>query len=433
MAREEVTVALLGGGTVGTSVVELLTEHAEDFRERIGAPVRLTAVAVRDASKTRPGIPSELITDDVVAVASSGVDIVVELMGGIEPARESILAAMAAGSSVVTANKALLAEDGARLFKAAEQHKVDLSFEASVAGAIPLLRPLRESLAGDRVRKVMGIVNGTTNFMLTKMDEESVEYADVFAEADALGYLESDPSLDVDGHDAAAKAAILAELAFHTRVTLADVHVEGIAYVTADDMAAARDMGFVIKLLAIAEKIDDSEEAGVIVRVHPTMLPRTHPLAAVRESFNAVFVEADAAGQLMFYGRGAGGHPTASAVLGDLVAAARNRVSGSRGPGESTYTALPVLPIGRAFTEYYVNLDVADRPGVLATVAAAFAENGVSIQVVHQEGHGDDAGLVVRTHLATDAALEATVEQLRGLDTVCRVVGVMRVEGDEQP
>jgi len=395
--------------------------------------VRLTAVAVRDASKARPGIPSELITDDAVAVASSGVDIVVELMGGIEPARECILAAMAAGSSVVTANKALLAEDGARLFQAAEQHGVDLSFEASVAGAIPLLRPLRESLAGDRVRKVMGIVNGTTNFMLTKMDEEGVEYSDVFAEADALGYLESDPSLDVDGHDAAAKAAILAELAFHTRVTLADVHVEGIADVTADDMAAARDMGFVIKLLAIAEKVDDSEDSGVIVRVHPTMLPRTHPLAAVRESFNAVFVEADAAGQLMFYGRGAGGHPTASAVLGDLVAAARNRVSGSQGPGESTYTALPVLPIGRAYTEYYVNLDVADRPGVLASVAAAFAENGVSIQVVHQEGHGDDAGLVVRTHLATDAALEATVEQLRGLDTVRRVVGVMRVEGDEQP
>ncbi len=395
--------------------------------------MRLTAVAVRDASKARPGIPSELITDDAVAVASSGVDIVVELMGGIEPARECILAAMAAGSSVVTANKALLAEDGARLFQAAEQHGVDLSFEASVAGAIPLLRPLRESLAGDRVRKVMGIVNGTTNFMLTKMDEEGVEYSDVFAEADALGYLESDPSLDVDGHDAAAKAAILAELAFHTRVTLADVHVEGIADVTADDMAAARDMGFVIKLLAIAEKVDDSEDSGVIVRVHPTMLPRTHPLAAVRESFNAVFVEADAAGQLMFYGRGAGGHPTASAVLGDLVAAARNRVSGSQGPGESTYTALPVLPIGRAYTEYYVNLDVADRPGVLASVAAAFAENGVSIQVVHQEGHGDDAGLVVRTHLATDAALEATVEQLRGLDTVRRVVGVMRVEGDEQP
>lgn len=430
-ARDEVTVALLGGGTVGSSVASLLTEHAPDFRERVGAPVRLTGVAVRDTARSRPGIPRELMSGNPLEVATSGADIVVELMGGIDTARECILAAMAAGSSVVTANKALLAEDGATLFEAAERYGVDLYFEASVAGAIPLLRPLRESLAGDRVRKVMGIVNGTTNFMLTKMDEQGVEYADVFAEAGALGYLEADPSLDVDGHDAAAKAAILAELAFHTRVTLGDVHVEGIADVTADDMAAARNMGFVIKLLAIAELVEDAGESGVIVRVHPTMLPRTHPLAAVRESFNAVFIEADAAGQLMFYGRGAGGDPTASAVLGDVVAAARNRVSGSRGPGESTYSSLPILPIGHARTEYYVNLDVADRPGVLASVATAFAENGVSIQVVHQEGHGEDAGLVVRTHLATDAALSATVEQLRSLDTVRRVVGVMRVEGEE--
>ena len=425
-----ITVALLGGGTVGASVVELLTEHAADFAERVGVPLRLTAVAVRDASKPRPSIPTDLLSDDPMAVATSGVDIVVELMGGIEPARSCILAAMAAGSSVVTANKALLAEDGATLYEAAARHGVDLYFEASVAGAIPLLRPLRESLAGDRVRKVIGIVNGTTNYMLTKMDEDGVAYADVFDEANALGYLEADPSLDIDGHDAAAKAAILAELAFHTRVTLSDVHVEGISSVTADDMAAARDMGFVIKLLAIAELIDDGEP-GVIVRVHPAMLPRTHPLAAVRESFNAVFVEADAAGQMMFYGRGAGGHPTASAVLGDVVAAARNKISGSRGPGESTYRQLPILPIGQATTEYYVNLDVADRPGVLASVANAFSDHGVSIQVVHQEGHGEDAGLVVRTHRASDAALHATVEQLRGLDTVRRVVGVMRVEGEQ--
>lgn len=428
--HDEVTIALLGGGTVGTSVVEIVREHSEDLAERVGAPLRVTAVAVRDVSRPRPGIPAELLSQDPMAVATSGADIVVELMGGIEPARSCILAAMAAGSSVVTANKALLAEDGASLYAAAEQHGVDLYFEASVAGAIPLLRPLRESLAGDRVRKVMGIVNGTTNFMLTKMDEEGVAYSDVFDEANELGYLEADPSLDVDGHDAAAKAAILAELAFHTRVTLSDVHVEGISQVTADDMAAARDMGFVIKLLAIAELVE-GDGPGVIVRVHPTMLPRSHPLAAVRESFNAVFVEADAAGQMMFYGRGAGGHPTASAVLGDVVAAARNRLSGSRGPGESTYTQLPVLPIGLAQTEYYVNLDVADKPGVLASVATAFADHGVSIQVVHQEGHGDDAGLVVRTHRASDAALRATVDQLRGLDTVRRVVGVMRVEGEQ--
>lgn len=428
--HEEVTIALLGGGTVGTSVVDLVREHADDLAERVGAQLRITSVAVRDLSRPRPGISGELLSDDPMAVATSGADIVVEVMGGIEPARSCILAAMEAGSSVVTANKALLAEDGASLYEAAQRYGVDLYFEASVAGAIPLLRPLRESLTGDRVRKVMGIVNGTTNFMLTKMDEEGVAYTDVFDEANELGYLESDPSLDVDGHDAAAKAAILAELAFHTRVTLSDVYVEGISEVTADDMTAAKDMGFVIKLLAIAELID-GESPGVIVRVHPTMLPRAHPLAAVRESFNAVFVEADAAGQLMFYGRGAGGHPTASAVLGDVVAAARNRLSGSRGPGESTYTQLPVLPIGQAQTEYYVNLDVADKPGVLASVATAFADNGVSIQVVHQEGHGDDAGLVVRTHRASDAALRATVDQLRGLDTVRRVVGVMRVEGEE--
>lgn len=428
--HEEVTIALLGGGTVGTSVVDLVREHADDLAERVGAQLRITSVAVRDLSRPRPGISDDLLSDDPMAVATSGADIVVEVMGGIEPARSCILAAMEAGSSVVTANKALLAEDGASLHEAAQRYGVDLYFEASVAGAIPLLRPLRESLTGDRVRKVMGIVNGTTNFMLTKMDEEGVAYTDVFDEANELGYLESDPSLDVDGHDAAAKAAILAELAFHTRVTLSDVYVEGISEVTADDMTAAKDMGFVIKLLAIAELID-GESPGVIVRVHPTMLPRAHPLAAVRESFNAVFVEADAAGQLMFYGRGAGGHPTASAVLGDVVAAARNRLSGSRGPGESTYTQLPVLPIGQAQTEYYVNLDVADKPGVLASVATAFADNGVSIQVVHQEGHGDDAGLVVRTHRASDAALRATVDQLRGLDTVRRVVGVMRVEGEE--
>ena len=420
------TVALLGGGTVGASVARLLTENARDLEERVGAPVVLTAVAVRDTAKPRAGVPADLITDDARAVAGSGVDIVVELMGGIEPARTLILAAMAAGSSVVTANKALLAADGASLYEAAARNGVDLYFEAAVAGAIPLLRPLRESLAGDRVTKVLGIVNGTTNFMLTKMDEEGVDYAEVFAEAEALGYLEADPSLDVDGHDAAAKAAILAELAFHTRVTLDDVYCEGIANVTAEDIRAAQQMGFVIKLLAVAERTD----AGVIVRVHPTMLPRSHPLATVRGAFNAVFIEAESAGEMMFYGRGAGGAPTASAVLGDLVSAARNRVSGGRGPGESTYTNLPVLPVGAALTRYYVNLSVTDRPGVLASIASAFSDNGVSIQVVRQDGHGDEAGLIVRTHRATDAALRRTVEQLSGLDTVRRVLGVMRVEGE---
>jgi homoserine dehydrogenase len=422
------TVALLGGGTVGSQVVRLLGETADDLAARIGAPLKVIGVGVRDLTKQRHGIDSTLLTTDVAALAASGADIVVELMGGIEPARSLILAAMAAGSSVVSANKALLAADGATLHAAAEKHGVDLYYEASVAGAIPLLRPLRESLAGDKVRRVLGIVNGTTNFILTKMDEQGADYGDALAEAQALGYAEADPTADVGGHDAAAKAAILAGLAFHTRVTIDDVYVEGIEQVTLADVVVAREMGFVVKLLAVAELTPD--EHGIVVRVHPTMVPRTHPLAAVRDSFNAVFVEADAAGQVMFYGRGAGGAPTASAVLGDIVAVARHRVSGSRGPGESTYAGLSVRPISEATTRYYVNLDVTDRPGVLARVAQLFADNGVSIQNVRQEGLGDDASLVVRTHPASDAALAATIERLRDSDAVRSVHGVMRVEGE---
>ena len=421
------TVALLGAGTVGLEVGRRLASQGSDLQARVGAPVRLTGVAVADASKPRPGIDPSLISADAMAVATSGADVVVEVMGGIEPARSLILAAMEAGSSVVTANKALLAADGATLYAAAERAGVDLYFEASVAGAIPLLRPLRESLAGDTVTRILGIVNGTTNFILTRMDEDGAQYAEAFAEADALGYLEADPSLDIDGHDAAAKCAILAELAFHTRVTIDDVYCEGISAVTADDVRAAQDMGFVVKLLAVAERTSE----GVIARVHPAMVPREHPLASVRGGFNAVFVEAEAAGQMMFYGRGAGGAPTASAVLGDLVVALRNRMSGGRGPGESTYLALPVLGVGAALTRYSVSLDVADRPGVLAAVSSAFADHGVSIQVVRQDGRGDDAGLLVRTHLARDADLRATVDALRGMDAVRRVAGVMRVEGED--
>lgn len=420
------TVALLGGGTVGASVCRLLLENARDIEERVGAPVQVQSVVVRDVERPRPGVPAELLTADATAAAASGADIVVELIGGIEPARTLILSAMAAGSSVVTANKALLAADGATLYEAAARYGVDLYFEAAVAGAIPLLRPLRESLAGDKVTKVLGIVNGTTNYILTRMDEEGADYAEVLADAQALGYAEADPTADVEGLDAAAKAAILAELAFHTRVTMDDVHCEGISHVTADDIRAAQQMGFVIKLLAVAERND----RGVIVRVHPAMLPRDHPLASVRGAYNAVFVEAESAGEVMFYGRGAGGDPTASAVLGDLVTAARNRVSGGRGPGESTYSNLPVLPVGDAITRYYVNLAVADKPGVLASIATAFSDNDVSIQVVRQDGQGDEASLVVRTHLAADADLQRTVQRLKELDTVRQVLGVMRVEGE---
>lgn len=421
-------VALLGAGTVGSEVARILGESAEDFAARTGANLELVGVAVRDASITRPGIKPELITTDAEALIDSGVDILVEVMGGIEPARSLILRAMKQGASVVTANKALLGADGATLHMAAEQAGVDLYYEASVAGAIPLLRPLRESLAGDQVRRVLGIVNGTTNYMLTKMDETGAEYADVLAEAQALGYAEADPTADVEGHDAAAKAAILASIAFHTRVTIDDVYCEGISKVTAADIKAAKDMGFVVKLLAVAELTED--EKGVVVRVHPTMVPREHPLASVRLAFNAVFVEADAAGQVMFYGRGAGGAPTASAVLGDVVAVGRNRVAGRIGPGESSYAELAVHGIEEARTRYAINLQVADEPGVLAAIANVFAENNVSIQVVRQDGSGNEAYLLVRTHIATDAALSKTLAQLRDMPVVREIVGVMRVEGE---
>lgn len=352
----------------------------------------------------------------------------VELIGGTQPAEDYIRSAIAAGSSVVSANKALMAERGGDLHAAAEAAGVDLFYEAAVAGAIPLLRPLGDSLAGDRIRRVMGIVNGTTNYILTRMDEEGADYAEVLADAQALGYAEADPTADVAGLDAAAKAAILASLAFHTRVNLADVACEGIENVTAEDVAAARDMGFVIKLLAIADMTPDG--TGVCVRVHPTMIPRQHPLASVRGAFNAVFVEAEAAGQVMFYGQGAGGEPTASAVLGDLVTAARHRVSGSLGAAASTYNDVAILPLSDALTSYFIDFRVADRPGVLAEIASIFAANGVSISGVRQEGQDDQASLIIRTHEATDGALSRTVEAVSQLESVREVASVMRVVGE---
>jgi homoserine dehydrogenase len=428
--RDPLRVALLGCGVVGSEVARLLSTHAGDLASRVGRPLELAGIAVRRPGRSRdlPVDPALFTTDAEALVRRPDVDVVVEVIGGIEPARGLILAALENGASVVTANKALLAEDGATLFEAAEKHAADLYYEAAVAGAIPLLRPLRESLAGDRVRRVLGIVNGTTNFILTRMTESGAGFADALEEAQALGYAEADPTADVEGFDAAAKAAILAALAFHTRVTAGDVHREGITEVTASDVASARAMGCVIKLLAIAEVSDDG--TGVGVRAHPAMIPLTHPLASVREAFNAVFVECEAAGELMFYGRGAGGSPTASAVLGDVVAVARHKVSGGRGPGESAYADLRLRPMGETVTRYHVSLDVADRSGVLAQVATAFARHEVSIETVRQEKHGsDDAVLVIVTHQATDAALSATVESLRGLDVVRRVLSVMRVEG----
>ena len=425
-------VALLGAGVVGGAVARLLTEHADDMAARVGAPLEIVGIAVRRAGRDRSelGIDPALFTTDAEDLVTRA-DVVVEVIGGIEPARSLILRAMEHGASVVTANKALLAEDGPTLYAAAAEHGVDLYYEAAVAGAIPLLRPLRESLAGDEVTKVLGIVNGTTNYVLDKMDTTGAGFDDAVEQAQALGYAEADPTADVEGFDAAAKAAILASLAFHTRVSGADVYREGITEVSAADVAAAREMDCVVKLLAICERSDK----GVSVRVHPAMIPRTHPLAGVREAFNAVFVEADAAGELMFYGKGAGGDPTASAVLGDLVAVARHRVGGGLGPGESSYADLPVLTKGDAQTRYHISLDVEDRSGVLAQVAAVFADHDVSIETVRQQlvpagdGKAARANLIIVTHSASDAALSSTVERLRTLDVVRGVNSVMRVEG----
>ncbi|MEJ2857924.1 MULTISPECIES: homoserine dehydrogenase [unclassified Saccharothrix] len=429
--QKPIKVALLGCGTVGTEVVRLLTDHAADLTARVGAPVELAGIAVRRPNKHRE-VPAELLTTDAQAlVASPDVDVVVEVIGGIEPTRTLLLQALRSGKSVVTANKALLAEHSGELFEAADSCGADLYFEAAVAGAIPLIRPLRESLAGDRITRVMGIVNGTTNFILSGMDSTGASYGETLEEATRLGYAEADPTADVDGFDAASKAAILASLAFHTRVTAADVHREGIAQVSAADIAAAKGLGRTVKLLAICERVTENGSESVSVRVHPAMIPRTHPLAGVNGAFNAVFVEADAAGEMMFYGKGAGGAPTASAVLGDLVAVARNRVVSGRGPRESAYAALPVRPMGQTPTRYHISLDVADRPGVLSQVAAVFAEHDVSIAAVRQEGRVDDASLVIVTHAATDAALRSTVDKIGGLPVVREVVSVMRVEGEE--
>ncbi|MBD8870116.1 homoserine dehydrogenase [Nocardioides donggukensis] len=420
-------VAVLGCGSVGSQVVRLLTEQADDLAARVGAPVELVGVAVRrlDAPREVEVAPGLLTTDAHGLVSGGEVDLVVELIGGIEPARSLILTALEHGASVVSANKALLAEDGSTLFEAAEKAGRDLYYEAAVAGAIPILRPLRESLAGDTVTRVLGIVNGTTNFVLDKMDTTGAGFTDALEEAQELGYAEADPTADVEGFDAAAKAAILASLAFHSRVTVADVYREGISEVTAADVASAREMDAVVKLLAICELKD----GAVAARVHPAMIPRSHPLASVREAYNAVFVESEAAGQLMFYGPGAGGSPTASAVLGDLVTVARNRLAETRGTGESSYAARAVLPMGETLTRYHVSIDVADRAGVLAAVATAFSEHGVSIQTVRQEGRDDDAQLVVVSHRATDRQLADTVEHLRGMEIVRDITSVMRVEG----
>lgn len=424
-------IALLGCGSVGTEVARLLITERDALAARIGAPVELAGIAVRRLGLQRDlDLDPALFTTDAHGLVASGVDVVIEVIGGLEPARALILSALEHGASVVTANKALLAEDGGTLFAAAEKAGRDLYYEASVAGAIPILRPLRESLAGDRVRRVTGIVNGTTNFVLDKMTTTGAGFSEALEEAQSLGYAEADPTADVEGFDAAAKAAILASLAFHTRVVAADVYREGITDVTAADVASAAEMGCVVKLLALCDLVQTDDGAAVSARVHPAMIPVSHPLASVHEAYNAVFVESEAAGQLMFYGPGAGGAPTASAVLGDLVTVARHRLAGVTGVREQSQASCDVLPMGSTYTRYHIAIDVDDRTGVLAAVATEFSRHGVSIQAVRQEGRGDDAQLVVVTHRAPDAALSATVTALRGMDMVRDVSSVMRVEAE---
>jgi homoserine dehydrogenase len=432
-------VALLGAGAVGSQVAALLRTHADELADRAGARLELAGIAVRDVDAPRgTDLPRELLTTDASTLIV-GADIVIELIGGIEPAREYILQAINSGADVVTGNKALLATHGAEIFDAADQVGATVSYEAAVAGAIPIIRPLRDSLAGDRVHRIIGIVNGTTNYILDRMDTEGADFADVLADAQRLGYAEADPTADVEAYDAAQKATILASLAFHTSVPLASVHREGITSVTAGMMDAARQAGCVIKLIAVCERVTDSETGGeaISVRVYPALISRSHPLASVHGANNAVFVEAEAAGNLMFYGAGAGGVQTASAVLGDVVSAARRHLAGGVGVGESTRANLPVLPIGRVVTRYQIILEVADQPGVLATVAGILSDGRVSIATVEQAVIEDEDGadtararLVIGTHKALEQDLDETVQRLAMSGATERVVSVLRVEGD---
>lgn len=429
-------VAILGGGSVGSQVAHLLIEQGDELAARAGAGLEVVGIAVRNLDAPRDtDLPKELFTTDAEALIL-GADIVVELIGGIEPARTYILQALHSGADVITANKAVLANHGPELFEAAEQVGAQLYYEAAVGGAIPIIRPLRDSLAGDRVSRILGIVNGTTNFILDRMDTEGDSLEAALAEATRLGYAEADPTADVEGFDAAQKAAILASLAFHTTVPLESVHREGMTTVTHDQVVAARKAGYVVKLLAICERITDAAGVeGVSARVHPALVPLSHPLAAVHGANNAVFVEAEAAGSLMFYGAGAGGLQTASAVLGDVVSAARRHVAGGPGVAESTHANLPVLPMASVTTRYQITLTVLDEPGVLATIATLFSDRGVSVEGVSQSVRdgGDSerptATLVIITHEASESALAATVEALATTPVVSAVVSVLRVEG----
>ena len=429
-AYRPIRIGLLGAGSVGSQVARLLIENREELAKRVGAELELVGIAVRNKSAKRDfEPPKELITEDAESVIL-GSDIVIELAGGIEPAKTWIKMALNAGADVITANKALIAAHGSELTALAQQFGAQLYYEAAVGGAIPIIRPLRASLAGDKINRVMGIVNGTTNDILDQMETTGASFEDALSEAQALGYAEADPTADVEGFDAASKAAILAGLAFHSEMPVEKVHREGITSITALQIETARQAGYTVKLLAICERAGESGE-GLVARVHPTLIPLDHPLAAVRGAYNAVFVEAESAGRLMFYGAGAGGKETASAVLGDLVSAAKRHLAGGPGLGDSTHADLEVLPVQAIFTRFQITLEVVDQPGVLASVAKQFADNDVSVETVAQSAGTDSdlALLTVMTHSASEAALERLVAELAKNSSVKKVSSVIRVEG----
>jgi homoserine dehydrogenase len=425
-----VRVGILGCGNVGTALVRLLDANADLITRRSGVRIEVARVVVQNLTKDRAitFAPGVLTNDGEAVVSDPAVDVIVEMIGGVEPARSLITNALKAGKPVVTANKELIANFGAELFEVAATAGVDLLFEASVAGGIPLIRPLRESLVGERIRRVTGIVNGTTNYVLTRMTEEHCSFAEAVAEAQELGYAEPDPTADIDGFDAASKAAIIASIAFGARIVAGDVSREGIREVSADDILAAEELGYVVKLLAVTEESD----GAVSARVHPAMVPTGHPLASVSGSYNAVFIEGEAVGQLMLLGRGAGGGPTSSALLGDLIDAAKNLHSGARGATIGVLERRTIRPIDETSSQFYVSLDAADRPGVLAAISGVFGTHGVSIQSMQQKGQGDDARLIFVTHLAREADMAATIREVRDLDVVERVGSVMRVVGGEE-
>jgi homoserine dehydrogenase len=429
VSERTLRIGMLGAGTVGAAVIRLLAEHREEIELRSGCSLEVTRVAVREAGVARdlPIDAGRFTTSPEEVVSAAEVDIVCELIGGVDPARSLILDAFDRGRPVVTANKELLANHGRELFDAADARGVDLYFEAAVAGGVPLIRPLKESLTGERLRRLIGIVNGTTNFILTRMTEDGLTFDAALHQAQELGYAEADPTADVEGFDAAAKCAILASIAFNARVSAPDVYREGIGSVSAEDITYAARLGYVVKLLAIAELEDDS----IAARVHPAMIPSSHPLAAVREAFNAVFLEGPHIGQLMFYGPGAGGEATATAVVGDLVTVARNLISGARGVGCTCFLERRMRPMDDMEGQYYLLLNVQDRPGVLSEIAAVFGDNGVSIRSMWQEGTGEEAQLVFITHRAREGAFQKTVRGLEELASVREVRSILRVEGEE--